>query len=149
MPTGWRPKDVSKTFPVISRESDKNKKYKPTYNFNWKVIAVVHFLAITVMLFFFLSKFGDLNFNLQITLSLLIFFSIFGFTSLMDYYSWAPMLEIFRGVFSIIFVIFAQIQFLEFTSPFILNSLIGYFIFTFLVGIWARIKEPSRKLVLP
>ena len=101
------------------------------------------------MLFFFLSKFGDLNFNLQITLSLLIFFSIFGFTSLMDYYSWAPMLEIFRGVFSIIFVIFAQIQFLEFTSPFILNSLIGYFIFTFLVGIWARIKEPSRKLVLP
>ena len=149
MPTGWRPQDVSKTFPVISRESDKNKKYKPTYNFNWKVIAVVHFLAITVMLFFFLSKFGDLNFNLQITLSLLIFFSIFGFTSLMDYYSWAPMLEIFRGVFSIIFVIFTQIQFLESTSPFILNSLIGYFIFTFFVGIWARIKEPSRKLVLP
>ena len=149
MPTGWRPKDVSKTFPVISRESDKNKKYKPTYNFNWKVIAVVHFFSITVMLFFFLSKFSDLNSNLQFNLSLLIFFSIFGFTSLMDYYSWAPMLEIFRGVFSIIFVIFAQIQFLEFTSPFILNSLIGYFIFTFLVGIWARIKEPSRKLVLP
>ena len=149
MPTGWRPQDVSKIFPVISRESDENKKYKPTYNFNWKVIAVVHFLAITLMLFFFLSKFSDLNFNLQITLSLLIFFSIFGFTSLMDYYSWAPMLEIFRGAFSIIFVIFTQIQFLESTSPLILNSLIGYFIFTFLVGIWARIKEPSRKLVLP
>ena len=149
MPTGWRPQDVSKIFPIISRESDKNKKYKPTYNFNWKVIAVVHFSAITLMLFFFLSKFSDLNFNLQITLSLLIFFSIFGFTSLMDYYSWAPMLEIFRGAFSIIFVIFTQIQFLESTSPLILNSLIGYFIFTFLVGIWARIKEPSRKLVLP
>ena len=149
MPTGWRPQDVTKIFPVISREMDENKKYKPTYNFKWKVIAVVHFLAITVMLFFFLSKFSDLNFNLKINLSLLIFFSIFGFTSLMDYYSWAPMLEIFRGVFSIIFVIFTQIQFLESTSPFILNSLIGYFIFTFLVGIWARIKEPSRKLVLP
>jgi len=149
MPTGWRPQDVSKIFPVISRESDKNKKYKPTYNFNWKVIAVVHFLAITLMLFFFLSKFSDLNFNLQITLSLLIFFSIFGFTSLMDYYSWAPLLEIIRGVFSIILVIFTQIQLLESTSPLIFNSLIGYFIFTFLIGIWARIKEPTRKLVLP
>ena len=42
MPTGWRPKDVSKTFPVISRESDKNKKYKPTYNFNWKVICLLY-----------------------------------------------------------------------------------------------------------
>jgi hypothetical protein len=100
------------------------------------------------MLFFFLSKFGDINLKLQITFSLLIFFSIFGFTSLMDFYSWAPVLEIFRGVFSIIFVIFTQIQFLESTSPLILNSLIGYFIFTFLVGIWARIKELNRKLVL-
>lgn len=149
MPTGWRPQDVSKTFPVISREMDEDKKYKPTYDFNWKVIAVVHFSAITLMLFFFLSKFSDININLQIIFSLLIFFSIFGFTSLMDFYSWAPVLEIFRGVFSIIFVIFTQIQFLESTSPLILNSLIGYFIFTFSVGIWARIKELNRKLVLP
>ena len=149
MPTGWRPQDVTKIFPVISREMDENKKYKPTYDFKWKIIAVVHFLAITLMLFFFLSKFSDINLNLQITFSLLIFFSIFGFTSLMDYYSWAPILEIFRGIFSIIFVIFTQIQFLESTSQLILNSLIGYFIFTFLVGIWARIKEPNRKLVLP
>ena len=149
MPTGWRPQDVTKIFPVISREMDENKKYKPTYDFKWKIIAVVHFLAITLMLFFFLSKFSDINLNLQITFGLLIFFSIFGFTSLMDFYSWAPVLEIFRGVFSIIFIIFAQIQFLESTSPLILNSLIGYFIFTFSVGIWARIKEPNRKLVLP
>ncbi len=148
MPTGWRPQDVSKIFPVISREINTNKKYKPTYDLNWKVIAVVHFSAITLMLFFFLSKFSYLNFNLQITFSLLIFFSIFGFTSLMDYYSWAPILEIFRGVFSIIFIIFTQIQFLETTSPFILKSLVSYFIFTLLVGVWARIKEPNRKLVL-
>ncbi len=148
MPTGWRPQDVSKIFPVISREINTNKKYKPTYDFNWKVIAVVHFSAITLMLFLFLSKFSYLNFNLQITFSLLIFFSIFGFTSLMDYYSWAPILEIFRGVFSIIFIIFTQIQFLETTSPFILKSLVSYFIFTLLVGVWARIKEPNRKLVL-
>ena len=50
MPTGWRPKDVSILFPIVSREINTRKKYKPTYNFNWKAIAVIHFAAITIML---------------------------------------------------------------------------------------------------
>ena len=149
MPTGWRPKDVSILFPIVSREINTRKKYKPTYNFNWKVIAVIHFAAITIMLFFLLSKFSDLSFGIQINFSLLIFFSIFGFTALMDYHSWAPTFEIFRGIVSLLFIMLFQSQFSQITSPFILSFLVCYFLFTVLVGVLSRIKEPNRKLVLP
>ena len=149
MPTGWRPKDVSILFPIVSREINTRKKYKPTYNFNWKAIAVIHFAAITIMLFFLLSKFSDLSFGIQINFGLLIFFSIFGFTALMDYHSWAPIFEIFRGIVSLLFIIFSQSQFSQIISPFILSFLVCYFLFTVLVGVWSRIKEPNRKLVLP
>ena len=149
MPTGWRPKDVSILFPIVSRKINTRKKYKPTYNFNWKAIAVIHFAAITIMLFFLLSKFSDLSFGIQINFGLLIFFSIFGFTALMDYHSWAPKFEIFRGIVSLLFIIFSQSQFSQIISPFILSFLVCYFLFTILVGVWSRIKEPNRKLVLP
>jgi sterol desaturase/sphingolipid hydroxylase (fatty acid hydroxylase superfamily) len=148
MPTGWRPKDVSKLFPIIPREINENQKYKPHYDFNWKVIAVIHFVSITLMILFFLSKFSDLSFDFQINFSLLIFFSIFGFTSLMDYHSWAPYLEILRGIASLIFIILPQTQFLQLNSPLVLSFLVGYFSFTILIGFWSRIREPSRKLAL-
>ena len=149
MPTGWRPKDVSKLFPIASREMNSYKKYKPTYDLNWKAIAVIHFGAITIMLFFLLSNFSDLTFSLQINFALFIFFSIFGFTALMDYYSWAPVIEIFRGITSLIFIILTKSEFLQTTSPLIFSFLLCYFIFTLVVGVWSKIKEPNRKLVIP
>ena len=90
-----------------------------------------------------MPKLKSLNFGL------LIFFSIFGFTALMDYHSWAPTFEIFRGIVSLLFIMLFQSQFSQITSPFILNFLVCYFLFTVLVGVWSRIKEPNRKLVLP
>tara|TARA_A100001011_G_scaffold220227_1_gene228207 strand:- start:40046 stop:41302 length:1257 start_codon:yes stop_codon:yes gene_type:complete len=149
MPTGWRPKDVSKLFPIASREMNPNKKYKPTYDSNWKTIAVIHFGVITFMLFYLLSKFSDLTFSFQINFALLIFFSIFGFTALMDYYSWAPVLEIFRGIACLIFIILTKSEFLQTISPLIFSFLLCYFIFTLVVGVWSKIKEPNRKLVIP
>ena len=72
--------------------------------------AVIHFAAITIMLFFLLSKFSDLSFGIQINFGLLIFFSIFGFTALMDYHSWAPTFEISRGIVSLLFIMLFQSQ---------------------------------------
>ena len=148
MPTGWRPKDMILRFPISAREMDANAKYKPHYDNYWKTAAAIHFGASVVMLLFFLAQFSELNPLFKINFGLLIFISIFGFTSLMDYHRWAPYFELFRGLTSIFFLGFFQNQFLDSMTPLFFNFLICYFLFTLGIAIWAKIKSPNRKLFL-
>ena len=148
MPTGWRPKDVSERFPVNSRRINSKVKYSPNYNINWKVIASIHFGALVLMLLYFLLYFSDLPSPFQFNFGALIFFTIFGFTTLMDYQNWAPLFEIFRGLSCIVFLLLPQNQFIQTSIPWFFYFLLVYFTFTFFVGIWAKSKHPSRKLAL-
>ena len=148
MPTGWRPKDVSERFPVNSRRISAKAKYSPNYNINWKVIASIHFGALVLMLLYFLLYFSELPSSFQFNFGVLIFFTIFGFTTLMDYHNWAPLFEIFRGLSCIVFLLLPQNQFIQTSSPWFFYFLLVYFTFTFFVGIWAKSKHPSRKLAL-
>ena len=127
---------------------DANAKYKPHYDNYWKTAAAIHFGASVVMLLFFLAQFSELNPLFKINFGLLIFISIFGFTSLMDYHRWAPYFELFRGLASIFFLGFFQNQFLDSMTPLFFNFLICYFLFTLGIAIWAKIKSPNRKLFL-
>ena len=148
MPTGWRPKDVSERFPVNSRRINSKVKYSPNYNINWKVIASIHFGALVLMLLYFLLYFSDLPSPFQFNFGVLIFLTIFGFTTLMDYHNWAPLFEIFRGLSCIVFLLLPQNQFIQTSIPWFFYFLLVYFTFTFFVGIWAKSKHPSRKLAL-
>jgi hypothetical protein len=66
----------------------------------------------------------------------------------MDYHNWAPLFEVFRGLGSMVFLFLPQFEFLRETAPWLLVFLGGYAIFTFAVGIWAKSKEPNRKLAV-
>jgi len=148
MPTGWRPKDVALLFPVEIREINENQKYKPHYDRNWKIIAAFHFISLVIMLLFFLSKFNELTTSTQINFGLLIFVSIFGFTSLMDYHSWGPKFEILRGIVFLGLLFFLKTPFLNQTPLWFSYFLISYFVLSAAIGFWAKTKKPNRKLAL-
>ena len=97
MPTGWRPKDVVKTIPRSKVENVFNQeKYKFEYTLIHKIFVGFHFLALNIVLFIFLSSFADLSFSDKTGYFLLIFSTIFSFSSVMDGYKWSINFEFIR-----------------------------------------------------
>tara|TARA_B110000046_G_scaffold44454_1_gene49447 strand:+ start:1385 stop:2638 length:1254 start_codon:yes stop_codon:yes gene_type:complete len=148
MPTGWRPSDVKNKFPITTRAIDINIKYQPLYTSQWKFIAVYHFTAQVFMLLFLLSEFGSLDPTFRIRFGSLLLLSIFGFTSLMDFYKWAPNFEIFRGILGVIFFLIPNHNFLLIEFPLITGYFALYFISTLVIGYWSKSKYPNRAIAL-
>ncbi len=97
MPTGWRPKDVVKTIPRSKVENVLNQeKYKFEYTLIHKIFVGFHFLVLNIVLFIFLSSFADLSFSDKTGYFLLIFSTIFSFSSVMDGYKWSINFEFIR-----------------------------------------------------
>ena len=97
MPTGWRPKDVVKTIPRSKVENVFNQeKYKFEYTLIHKIFVGFHFLVLNIVLFIFLSSFADLSFSDKTGYFLLIFSTIFSFSSVMDGYKWSINFEFIR-----------------------------------------------------
>ena len=146
--TGWRPKDVQIRFPVIKRNLNTSGKYSPNYNWKWKVIGSLHFMVLITILVYFLFCFSNFTPEFQLNFGILIFATVFGFTSLMDYYNWAPNFEIFRGIAFLILFYLVQGEIILQTNFWLFNFLVTYFIFTIGVGIWAKYNISNRKLAL-
>ena len=138
MPTGWRPSDIIEKFPrPITTDHFNREKYSPNYSFFMKLTAIFHFVLINFLLYFFLSNFSIIESDLKLVFGLVIFVSVFGFTSLLDLQSWAPFFEVFRSTFTIIVLysfsdhtlfINYPTQFLLIVSYFIISSLISLII---------------------
>ena len=95
------------------------------------------FISINLLLTFFLYNFSDLSNEFRLTYGFIIAISIFGFTSLMDFHSWAPFFEVFRSMLTIIILysfsdhalfINHPTEFLIITTYFILSSVISFVI---------------------
>ena len=117
MPTGWRPKDVVKKIPRTKVDNVFNQeKYKLEYSLIHKVFAGFHFLTLNIVLYTFLSSFANLSFADKTGYFLLIFSSIFSFSSVMDGYKWSINFEFVRILFGILIVYFQQELFLTYNS---------------------------------
>ena len=148
MPTGWRPEDVLLKFPgkTITNVFSQ-KKYSPEYDWRHKLMAVFQLICIDIILFMFLYNFGDLNLFSQISYMILIFVTIFGFTSLMDGHNWALVFEISRSIIGLIIIIyFSQNLILENSLYFTLGFGF-YFLVTFLITILIGPSLPKRVLL--
>ena len=148
MPTGWRPEDVLSKFP---RKTITNvfsqKKYSPEYDWRHKLMAVFQLIWIDIIVFMFLYNFGDLNLFSRISYMILIFVTIFGFTSLMDGHNWALVFEISRSIIGLIIIIyFSQNLMLENSLYFTLGFGF-YFLVTFLITILIGPSLPKRVLL--
>ena len=117
MPTGWRPKDVVKKIPRSKVDNVFNQeKYRLEYSSIHKVFAGFHFLTLNIVLYIFLSSFANLSFADKTGYFLLIFSSIFSFSSVMDGYKWSINFEFIRILFGILIVYFQQELFLTYNS---------------------------------
>ena len=145
MPTGWRPKDMIKKYPIYMINEPKTiKKYNFNYNKLIKRIALFNFLSINVILFYFLYEFSNLNNMNRLIIGLIIFVSIFGFTSLMDGYKWSKNFEIFRSIFITIILIFDFNSFFDYHNIFS-TFIILYSILNILLISLNKSYLPKRK----
>ncbi len=145
MPTGWRPKDVAERFPRSIIEDVHNmEKYNPKYTFIQKAIGVFHFTAINIMILYFLANFAELSVQFRLIFGLIIFTSIFGFTSLMDLHYWAIKFQIFSGCIGLLLLWIPNAQPL-FTELFNLQmGLTIYFAFSLLFTYWNMAAVPPH-----
>ena len=105
MPTGWRPDDVEtkiKRDKIIDVYNQK--KYKIEYKNIHIFYALFHFIFINTALWFLLIGYDELESNLKIFYSFFILTTIFGFTSIMDGYSWASYIEFLRLMLGTFFI---------------------------------------------
>jgi sterol desaturase/sphingolipid hydroxylase (fatty acid hydroxylase superfamily)/uncharacterized membrane protein YeaQ/YmgE (transglycosylase-associated protein family) len=98
MPTGWRPEDVAKKFPIdIITEPHKLRKYntKPsTFLVGWSVYQLI---ATTLLLLFMFYNYANIDLNNLLLYGLIIFIGIYAYTSIMDRMKFAWVIEIVFG----------------------------------------------------
>jgi alkylglycerol monooxygenase len=148
MPTGWRPRDVINRFPMLSREANPQLRFNPNYSNEWKAVAILHFSALVYLLLFLLGNFDAFETSFQLRFGFLLMWSIFGFTALMDFHSWAPKFELLRGFFGLLFLFFPQHQMLLDAYPISQLIFILYFTLSIFIAFWAYKQAPQRRLVL-
>ena len=127
MPTGWRPKDMVKKIPRNKVENVfDQEKYKFEYSFIHKVFVGFHFLTLNIVLYIFLSSFANLSFADKTGYFLLIFSTIFSFSSVMDGYKWSINFEIMRIMLGILVIYFQEELFLTYNSS--ISMLLSYYL---------------------
>lgn len=103
-PTGYRPKDVALKFPRKTVNSKiPFEKYNHEMSLYKKGWALFQWLCITFILLFLLANYESFSSFQALLLGGLIMVSIFGFTSLMDNYSWSYSFEMGRNFVGLLF----------------------------------------------
>ena len=147
MPTGWRPDDVSKKIPrhIVTDVYDQ-KKYSPQYGFKHKLMTIFQFMCINIMSFLFLYNFSDLDLFSRTAYMILIFSTIFGFTSMMDGYKWGFIFEIIRSLAGLAIILYLFEQLLIENGIYFILGFVLYFIISFLITIVIGQSLPKRLL---
>ena len=146
MPTGWRPKDIIDKIPrKIVKNVYAQEKYKPKYSLLHKVFVSFHFLILNIVLYIFLSSFGDLTFADKMAYLILIFSTIFSFSSIMDGFKWSVSFEFTRISIGILIIIFQEELLLTYNQP-ILIFLFSYLLISILLNFLVLKSIPARIL---
>ena len=146
MPTGWRPKDIIDKIPRnIVKNVYAQEKYKPKYSLLHKVFVSFHFLILNIVLYIFLSSFGDLTLADKIAYLILIFSTIFSFSSIMDGFKWSVSFEFIRISIGLLIIIFQEELLLTSNQP-ILIFLFSYLLISILLNFLVLRSVPARIL---
>ncbi len=98
------------------------------------------------MSFLFLYNFSDLDLLNRTAYMILIFSTIFGFTSMMDGYKWGLFFEIIRSLVGLLTIFYFFEQLLLENSVYIILGFGLYFIITFLITTFIGPTLPKRLL---
>ena len=138
MPTGWRPKDVEKKYPIESIDSPLDyKKYYPKLSTKFQIWSWIQYFIIFSFMMYFINNLHLLTLLEGFIFASFLFISIYSLTSLMDKNSMAWIYELLRSIIGIISIFIFGEWFYSFTYfSVISNSLIIYFIFSSLISIY-------------
>ena len=138
MPTGWRPKDVEKKYPIESIDSPLDyKKYYPKLSMKFQIWSWIQYFIIFSFMMYFINNLHLLTLLEGFIFASFLFISIYSLTSLMDKNSMAWIYELLRSIIGIISIFIFGEWFYSFTYfSVISNSLIIYFIFSSLISIY-------------
>ena len=152
MPTGWRPDDVKKQYPV---ETIKNvysfKKYATPSTPSFSYYAVFQLLGTTFLLLFLLYNFGNLTTQNLWIYGFYIFLSVFGYTSFMDGTLMGIVTEIVRSLTGIGIILFTGDWFgINASIPYGNIWIMLYFAITIVATLYfsSIIKKQTSKLAL-
>ena len=109
MPTGWRPEDVKKKFPIEGIVDVYGfTRYETPASTGLKLYAVFQLIATTLFLWFMFYNFSEIGVSGLLLFGFIVFTGIYGYTTLMDRKKYAVYIELFRGVFGLLFILFTK-----------------------------------------
>ncbi len=147
MPTGWRPEDVRENYPRTIIEDVYNFQRYNTLSSSWlKAYALFQLIFTLAMLLFMFYNYSVIGFDGLLLFGAFVFLGIYGYTSLMDRMKYAYLIEVFRGVLGMAFILISGDWF---GIDALLNGasflVFGYFLLTVLGGIYFTFLEKDKK----
>ncbi|GMN05701.1 sterol desaturase family protein [Croceitalea sp. MTPC5] len=146
MPTGWRPQDVVKKYPVHGIDNVYHfKKYRPEASFALKVYAVFQLLFNTFLMLYMFYNYSEIGLAGLLQFGAFVFVGIYGYTTLMDKKGYAVGIEVFRGILGIALILGTGDWF-GINGLWSFGSIMVscYFIITILGGIYFTMKEDKE-----
>ena len=120
-------------------------KYAPVYTLKHKLIALFQFIGLNTFIVLFLTSFADLHISSQVAYGILIFTTIFGFTSIMDGHKWAFVFEITRSLLGLMIMFHPfQGRVWEVDYAFALGTS-AYFFLSLCATLWMYQSLPKHK----
>ena len=138
MPTGWRPADVKKEYPIpIIEDVYHFERYATPSSKALNAYAIFQLFATLAFLLFMFYNYGNIGFQGLLLFGAFVFIGIYGYTTLMDRTNYAVWIEVFRGLMGLLFIFVAKDWFginayISFGSILVAS----YFVITIVAGIY-------------
>ncbi|MCW5517721.1 sterol desaturase family protein [Muriicola sp. Z0-33] len=145
MPTGWRPADVIKKYPVpIIKDVYHFKRYETSASLGLKGYSIFQMLTTLLFLLFMFYNFSNIGIDGLLLFGAFVFIGIYGYTTLMDRRPYAVWIEVIRGLAGLVLIGITA-------DWFGINNYLGagsilvslYFIITIAAGIYFSYFEKS------
>jgi len=147
MPTGWRPEDVIEKYPIeITKDVYRFERYGPPASKLLKIYSIFQLMATMFFLLFTFYNYSNIGVEGLFLFGAFIFIGIYGYTSLMDSTRYAIWIELFRGIFGIVYIIAQGDWFgINYYVPWGHYWVIGYFFVTIVSGFYFTYFEQQTR----
>ncbi|EDP95788.1 sterol desaturase family protein [Kordia algicida OT-1] len=151
MPTGWRPKDVSKKYPVTIIENVYQfEKYNTETSISLQIWSIIQMIITIFLMLFLFYNFGNIletgGFPMILLYGAIVFIGIYSYTSLLDTYKYTIVFELVKLTLGLFAILFFKDWFGLNSYFYYGNMVMGmYFVASFLATIYFSFVE--RKFV--
>ena len=150
MPTGWRPADVSTSFPVpYTKEIYLRNKYDTIASPLFKAWAVGQLLITLLLMMFLFNNIGTIPFSSVLLYGLFLFVNIFAYTSLMDGNLIGIAAEVLKFALGIIILYINDYQWFNIDNSIPNGTMIvlGYLVLSLISSAYFYLYEKPKSMV--